>query len=141
MLRDRVDLVESFDRGQFGNVLSTRQPTSGKSATTAKPTCHDEAATSAPKRPGYAAPDPVSSVCCRPIAVPLRRWPASSTTAANERLFQLIDSTPATTSTGMRGGSGASSRSVISVTNPNAASAIARSGRSLLATTSDQRPA
>src|SRR5207302_7736683 len=142
MLPDRVDLVEPFEHSPHpGNALSTRQPTSGKSATTANPTCHDDAATSAPKSPGYAAPGPFRSVCCRPIADPLRPWPASSTAAANDRLFQLIDSTPATTSTGTSTGSGASRSSVMSARKKNAARAIARRGLSLLARRSDQRPA
>ncbi len=123
------------------NARSTRQPASGNSATTAKPTRHDVAATSTPKRPGYAAPGTFSSVCWSPIAAPLRPLPASSTAAAKERPFQLIETTPAATSTGMTSGSGAVTSAAVAATSTAAVSAIARSGPIRHARTSDQRPA
>ena len=59
-------------------------------------------------------PEPFRSDCCNPIAAPLRRWPASSTAAANERLFQLIASTPAATSEGRSTASGAPTSAAVS---------------------------
>src|SRR5207248_1024587 len=127
MLRDRVDLVEPR-ADHTANGRSTRQPASGKSATAKNAARQDVAATSTPKSAGYAAPGRFRNVCCKPIASPLRPWPASSTAAAKERLFQLIEKTPAATSTGTSRPSGAEVKAAVNATSTAADSAIRRRG-------------
>src|SRR4051794_28842355 len=142
MLPDRVDLLEPrLDPVHARNARSTWRPASGSSAIEAKPHPQDVAATSTPKSGGYAAPTAFSTVCCSPIAAPLRARPAISVAAAKARPFQLIAKTPVTTIDGTSSQSGAPTSSAVTSVSVALASAIVRSGAIRSPATSDQRPA
>ena len=101
MLRDRVDLFEALEDASSRQCsqhapADEREERDGGEADVPRGRRDERAEEAWVER----AEGTLRSVCCRPIAAPLRPWPASSTAAANERLFQLIESTPATTSTG-----------------------------------------
>ena len=129
MLRDRVDRVDPLQcaAAHSGNARRTRQPASvvrhrRRSRTTTS---------GADEHAEQAGVDRTAAVqrLLQPDRAPERRCPASSTVAAKDRLFQLIDSTPATTSAGIRTTSGEERSAADPATNTTTASAISRNGR------------
>ena len=115
VLRDRVDLVEALrpSRGQWSQHAPAREREQ-----------RDDEEPGAPRRRGDESAEErrvggarhVEERLLQPDREPLRPWPASSTAAANERLFQLIENTPAAMSTGMSTPSGASIRAAVRAT-------------------------
>ena len=122
-----------------------RQPREHQPAREREERCERNAArqeladTDAANATGATTPTAESTVCCRPIAAPLRR-PPSSAAIVNDSPFQAIESAVATSSTGTTSHTPADSIAAASPSATAAAAPTSRSGRSRDRIRSDQRP-
>ena len=103
---DRVELVEALEDPHARSLVPPQRKQrparrrAGRPRRRANAACHDVAETSAAKMTGETIPAPPSTVCCRPIAAPLRTRPASSAAVVNESPFHAIERPPASASAG-----------------------------------------